>query len=326
MQIPPHYQLNTTSIDLLTKIEANRLFLNSVAITPAAKNRIQRVSLLKSSLFSARIEGNPLTLTEFESTHDVVQKQEVDNILRTITYIDTHLRPNQLITAQTLLSFHRVAMHNLSDQAGRWRSEVSAIFNQSGVAVYMPPPPQQIQSLVTELLNFVNSNKESNVLIRALITHLLFEKIHPFLDGNGRAGRLLIYAICKQSAWEFPVIVPIEEYIDETKEGYYYHLDTGLADTEGYLLYMLEEFWAATEKLKSDIFATTQQAILPVTPRQEEIYHIIKDHGTVSFDSIHRRFLKVPQRTLRYDLKKLIDQKLVIKIGHTRGAFYQIKK
>ena len=86
------------------------------------------------------------------------------------------------------------------------------------------------------------------------------------------------------------------------------------------------QFWTATEKLKSDILATTKQAILPVTPRQEEVYHIIKDHGTVSFDFIHRRFLKVPERTLRYDLKKLIDQKLVLKIGHTRGAFYRIKK
>jgi len=60
-----------------------------------------------------------------------------------------------------------------------------------------------------------------------------------------------------------------------------------------------------------------------LTPRQEEIYNIIKDHNIISFDEIKRRFLKVPPRTLSYDLKKLINKKLVIKIGKTKGTYYK---
>lgn len=61
-------------------------------------------------------------------------------------------------------------------------------------------------------------------------------------------------------------------------------------------------------------------------PRQEEILNIIKDHIVVSFDMIRRRFIQVPERTLRYDLKKLLDRKLVEKSGETRGRYYRVRK
>lgn len=73
-----------------------------------------------------------------------------------------------------------------------------------------------------------------------------------------------------------------------------------------------------------DFDPTRQNILLP--PRQEEIYSIIKDHKIVSLDVIKRRFLKVPSRTLRYDLKKLQGNGLVIKIGATRGSVYTIRK
>ena len=87
---------------------------------------------------------------------------------------------------------------------------------------------------------------------------------------------------------------------------------------------MLEAFLASTERLKIEITELTNKTPLPVSPSQEEIYQIVKDHRTISFDFIRRRFLKVPERTLRYDLKKLIDKKLLRKIGQTRGTYYQV--
>jgi len=67
-----------------------------------------------------------------------------------------------------------------------------------------------------------------------------------------------------------------------------------------------------------------EMILLP--PRHEEILNIIKNHRLVSFDFIRRRFLKVPQRTLRYDLKRLVDKQLVVKIGKTKGSYYCLKK
>jgi len=158
----------------------------------------------------------------------------------------------------------------------------------------------------------------------ALISHLIFEKIHPFIDGNGRVGRLLISAILKAKKYKNYFSVPFEEYLDNHRSDYYYFLDIGLKSTNDYLIFMLKAFLEETEKLKRtiDIEKESKTPLLP--PRQEEIYLIIKDHKIVSFDNIYRRFLKVPKRTLRYDLKKLAEKKLIVKIGKTKGSYYRI--
>ena len=69
--------------------------------------------------------------------------------------------------------------------------------------------------------------------------------------------------------------------------------------------------------------STTNQSLLPL--RRQEIINILKDHPYSSFDFIQRRFFNVNPKTLHYDLKKLQEQNLVVKVGITRGAVYQAK-
>lgn len=189
------------------------------------------------------------------------------------------------------------------------------------------PPPSNIHSLLNKLLIYINSDMEKFPIITSFITHLLFEKIHPFLDGNGRVGRILIAAVLKAKGWNFSFVVPFEEYLDAHKNEYYFHLDKGLQHTNDYLIFMLEAYFNQLNKIKEQIeeeVAKDKEVFLP--PRQEEIINIIKDHAVVSFDTIRRRFLKVPERTLRYDLKKLVDQGFIEKSGQTRGRYYRLKQ
>ena len=60
-------------------------------------------------------------------------------------------------------------------------------------------------------------------------------------------------------------------------------------------------------------------------PRRKKILDIIRDHGIISLDSIRQRFLKVPVRTLRFDIKKLEEGGFILKVGTTRGAMYRVK-
>ncbi len=328
MKIPPEYSISDEMLLLISKIEAERIYLSSLHLPFQLKENIQRVSLLKSSLFSARIEGNPLKITDFEfgAETEEEKKKEIFNIADTTNFIDKKIKGDRL-TKDMLLRLHRLVLRNIASDAGHFRSEVSAIFNQAGVAVYMPPPPTQILKLLNDLLVYVNSEKEKFPLIIAFIAHLLFEKIHPFLDGNGRVGRLLISAILKSKNWDFAFAVPFEEYLDEHKDEYYFYLDIGLKNTNDYLEFMLKAFYRQIEKIKNQIddeLSKENNPFLP--PRQEEILNIIKDQVVASFDMIHRRFIEVPQRTLRYDLKKLLDRQLIEKSGETRGRYYRIKK
>ena len=325
MIIPPDYHINPKILKLIAQIDSQKYFIESLKIPLPLKEKIQRVSLLKSSLFSARIEGNRLTMENMSEAPDEKQKNEVFNILRGARYIERNVVAGQKITEEIVLLIHKFVMDKITT-AGCFRREMGAIFNQDGTAVYISPPPEKINPFITRLLTYVNSDMEQFPLIKALITHLVFEKIHPFIDGNGRVGRLLIYAVLKSQGYDLGLFIPFEEYLEDNKSDYYFYLDVGIKRTNDYLQFMLEAYLYQLEKIKEAMLVElggNGSVLLP--PRQEEIYNTIKDHRLVSFDFIRRRFLKVPERTLRYDLKRLAETNFIIKIGKTRGSYYRIK-
>ena len=323
MKIPPEYKITSEILEPIAKIEALKIFFSSVEISPERKEKLKRISLLKSSLFSAKIEGNSLLLDEIEKTSKQKEKQEVFNILNAISYIEK-LEIKNIIPKQ-ILTLHGLVMKELSGNVGRFRKMPEAIFNQAGVAVAVCPPAVKIDSLLSDLLKYLNSDLERFTLIKAFVGHLVFEKIHPFVDGNGRVGRLLISLVLKADNYDFGLSVPFEEYIEEHKEEYYFYLDEGSKNISEYLIFMLKGFLQKASEIREEITKKEPKTVL-LPPRQEEIYRIIKEHQMVIFDFIHRRFLVVPERTLRYDLKKLVEKGFIIKAGKTRGSCYKIKE
>lgn len=326
MKIPPDYKITPEILSLISKIDTNLMYLSSLAIPKELKQKIQRISLLKSSLFSARIEGNSATLDSINrSENEQERNKEIFNILKGNKYIDKKVKNNFEVSKKFIFELHSLVVTGEDGRTKNFRNEMGAIFNQAGIAVYLSPPPTQIRDLMNQLIEYINTNVEKFPLICALVSHLIFEKIHPFIDGNGRVGRLLIFSIMKAKGYENNYLISFEKFLDENKSNYYYYLDQGYKNTEDYLVFMLTAFFKESEELKNQIESAQngKETLLP--PRQEEIYLIIKEHKIVSFDNIKRRFLKVPERTLRYDLKKLVDKGLAIKIGQTRGSYYKMK-
>ena len=114
MKIPPIYKITPEILEVIAKIEANRIFLNSVSIPEQLKDKTQRVSLLKSSLYSAKIEGNPLSLNELDTTSNRQNKKEVFNILSAIKYIEKSSLNNEKVTQKDILDLHKLVMNDLS--------------------------------------------------------------------------------------------------------------------------------------------------------------------------------------------------------------------
>lgn len=325
MIIPPKYFLTPKIAQLLQSIEASKEIINTITIPPEIEINIRRQSILKSSLFSARIEGNPLTLEELTKRPSKDQRKlEVFNILKALNSI--HQKGFKDLTVKQILKLHQVVMSNLSEKIdlGMFRQDLGAIFNSAGIAIYLPPRPSKLPSLMEKLINFINSTKEPFVPIRACLAHYIFEKIHPFLDGNGRVGRLILQAVLQKGGYGMKGLLPIEEFLDDHRGEYYSALEESEKDVTDYLEFMLQALEKTALKAKQLVLEKQKVEVRDyLLPRRAEVLSIIKDQKLVTFDAIRRRFLAVPPRTLSYDLKKLQDAGLIRKRGATKGVYYE---
>ncbi len=325
MVIPPKYFLTTQISKLLSEIEANKEVIDSISTPIEIEQNLRRKSTLASSLFSARIEGNPTTLEDYPKLPSRDQKRvEINNILRAINWIFE--RSARDITTKDILTLHSIALKGIEyEELGKFRKKHEGVFTASGVVVYHAPPPSQIEKLIDRLLKYVNSDKESLAPIRAILVHYIFEKIHPFTDGSGRVGRLLLLMVLGKSGYGFKGILPYEEIIDKKRETYYKMLEEPERDATNYVEFMLEVVRDASSMTKKEILVKKEPQVIDyLLPRRSEIYNIIKEQKLVNFDQIRRRFLKVNERTLRYDLKKLQDAGHIRKLGTTKGVYYSL--
>jgi Fic family protein len=148
------------------------------------------------------IEGSTITLDE---TVDLVKYQlspnkSVLDVQETIKHIDVFFKAinqSKPITLSTILNWHKeLFQQTKGDIAGKFRE------HHVKVGSYIAPDWQDVKKLIKEFIRWTNSKHQNmHPVERAARVHYKFEKIHPFADGNGRVGRLLIVTILKQSGY-----------------------------------------------------------------------------------------------------------------------------
>lgn len=326
MEINYLYHKTQALQKLLLDIEVARKLFDLLPPQPRKELRLQHQALLKSALFSARIEGNPLRPQQVKTTilkeePGTREKLEVFNISRALQWISQQQKSTPL-SPRLLCQLHETTMKGLHPDAGRFRSEASAIFNQAGIAIYLAPPPSEIPSLVGELTHKLTNISDPGP-IQAAYAHFVFEKIHPFLDGNGRVGRLLSTVILKNTGYDFRGLISLEEYFESQRQIYYDLLAIPGKDITEFINFSVEGIAQEIEKTLTNL--RQPQKELPedrLLPRRREILEIIRDHRLVSFDFIRRRFSAVSESLIHYDLRQLTKEGFVRKLGSTRGCLY----
>lgn len=324
MKFPPVFMRTPTIDRLIYDLDALKLTFDLHPISPAAARFLRQTSILKSALFSARIEGNPLTLDDvrrvnLKTDSEDAHTKEVANIMSAYESLDAWVALP--LSRDLLRNMHAIVMRGLSSAVGSFRMEESAIFNQAGTAVYLTPQPQQISALLDELIDWVLSSPDPRPIVAA-VSHIWFEKIHPFDDGNGRVGRLLSSLLLVQGGFHFGSVVPFEEYLDRHHQAYYDALGKDRQDVTEFVEFFLDAVvrQAQSQHERTEGFQPVFR--IDLLPRRGEIVEIVREHKMVSFDFISRRFRRVPSRTLHYDLSMLIKSGHLRRLGTTRGALY----
>lgn len=326
MKFPPIYNLTPEIKQLLYELDVLKAGYELHPVTREQAVNLRRVSLLKSSLYSARIEGNPLELSDVINTGQAADNRHVTEINNLVTAYE-HLREiiKTNVSIDALSKLHSRVLSTLSSDAGHLRHEESAIYNQAGTAVYLTPSPQTVTVLLTALCTYINSSKDPLPIV-AGVSHIWFEKIHPFMDGNGRVGRLLSAYILNKGGYDYGGLVSYEQYLDEHRNDYYYYLGKDIQDVTGFVQFYLTALLSqARISLRAVHEIDTSNKYAHLLPRRAEIMRILEDHKFITFDFLSRRFRAVPTRTLHFDLSQLIKAGLVQKMGSTRGTMYAVK-
>ena len=145
---------------------------------------------------SNAIENSTLTLSETEKIllqidldRYITEREifEAKNLARVVSYIDTRAKEQEL-TLEVILSLHKMLIANIRDDiAGRFRKDSEWV----KVANHIAPDPKEVVERLEKMLAMYNANSHKNIIKSIALLHLSFEHTHPFVDGNGRIGRVI---------------------------------------------------------------------------------------------------------------------------------------
>lgn len=242
-------------------VEANRQAELALARLSGVAGLVPSVDWLlysairKEALLTSQIEGTQATLADLlddeagfavSNTDDV---QEVANYLRAFKLVQDNLRnPAGLPLSVRLLCDAQRLLLDGARGAGKQPGELRQSQNwiggtRPGNAVFVPPPAQKVPQLLAELERFVHDvSPELPPLVKTALIHVQFETIHPFLDGNGRIGRLLIGALLEHWGLLPEPLMYLSGYLKQHQAEYYRRLANVRTegDWEGWVVFFLE--------------------------------------------------------------------------------------
>ena len=191
----------------------------------------------KEAVLSSQIEGTQSSLSDlllFELNeapgaplNDVV---EVSNYVAALDYGLTRLRGGFPLSNRLIREIHGVLLSHgrgSGKDPGEFRRSQNWIGgSRPGNAVFVPPPPTAVPDCMSAMEVFLHAENDTlPALLRAGLAHVQFETIHPFLDGNGRVGRLLItFLLCHAGALREPLLY-LSLYLKQNRLTYYELLD-----------------------------------------------------------------------------------------------------
>ena len=220
--------------------EADLVRLNAAVDALADTETLARLLLRAESVASSRIEGLVVGGRRLlradaarqmgEEVQDVTAAEVLANIDAMVWGVDA-VKPGGRLTLEILLEMHRrlSAETRLQEHGGRIRTVQNWIGGSSYnpcSAAFVPPPPEAVPDLLDDLLAFCNDDGLP-ALAQAAIAHAQFETIHPFVDGNGRAGRALIHLILRRRGIAAHFLPPVSLVLATWAEDYV----TGLTAT-----------------------------------------------------------------------------------------------
>ena len=319
LSMKPPYGITSEIISLISVIstklgEVNANYLQKQSPSLRKQNRIKTIH---SSL---QIEGNTLSEQQvtalIENKHVIGPDKDVKEVLNAIKLYD-NISNYKPYSKKSFLEAHKVLMDGLLERPGKFRNKGVGIVQGNNVA-HIAPPAENVSYLLKDLFDYLKNDNDIG-LIKSCVFHYEMEFIHPFVDGNGRMGRLWQTLILMQ---DFPVFefLPFETLISQHQDQYYRAL--AISDKSGKSTAFIEYMLRIIDHALNDLL-NFRSRILKDFDRLD----YFKGFATKSFTrkEYMSTFKNLSSATASRDLLKGIEKGLLIKEGSKNQTMYRFK-
>src|SRR3989338_5565334 len=231
-KLPPEIEYTPILVLSLSKADSTLSKLSGAGLLLPNPNLLMVPYLKKEAASSSRIEGTIISLSDYFLSEakgikkEDVEATEVDNHIKSVNYALDKIKHDP-INISLIKYMHKILMKNVRGDdllPGNFRPVQNWIGPKNTKiqeATFVPPPKEDVERLVQELIEYLDKYEETPMLIKCALMHYQFETIHPFCDGNGRIGRALITLyLCKKNKISKPLLYA-SDYFEKHRREYY---------------------------------------------------------------------------------------------------------
>lgn len=320
MRLP--YRITNDILNLATEITLLLGHYEGLRI-PVPQPELRKHTKIITIQSSLAIEGNTLTIGQVT---DIINNKRVTGSKKDIVEVKNAIKAYDIISDFTpnelssLLRAHKILMDGLLIDAGRLRQGNVGV-KAGETVVHVAPSYKMVHELMNNLFAFLQEEKDLNPLIKSSVFHYEFEFIHPFMDGNGRVGRLWQSVILYDYKTIFEYI-PVETIIHRKQMDYYKAIQesTQRGESTVFIQFMLEIIKEATIEFTKSIKPIKQSTDLRID--------IAKDHfGTGAF--LRKDYLRlhtsISTATASRDLAAGVQNNILTKTGKKATTKYRFE-
>ena len=341
--VPP-FTVSAEAINLIAEI-SGQIERYAIRLEQEDGLRLRKANRIKTIHSSLAIEGNTLSEDEVRDIIDgknvvapIKQIQEVKNAIATYELYPT-LNP---FSVKDLLKAHGVMMQALVDDAGKFRRSGVGVFSERGL-VHMAPPADRVPMLIEDLFAWLKDAKD-HLLIRSCVFHYEFEFIHPFVDGNGRTGRLWQSLILGKLHPLFEHL-PVENMVYANQQAYYDAItaSTNAGQSGPFIDFMLNEIYKTLKEHQGEELPSGDAS--PVDKQfsvnfgqefgvkfgvkfgvnEKRVLILLDDNPSLSASEIAER-IGISKRGVEKQLKKFKELGIITRQGSDKTGLWIINK
>jgi Fic family protein len=319
LSMKPPYEITSKILQFVTQIsekigEINANLLDKPSPTLRKQDRIKTIHN------SLKIEGNMLTEKQvtaiLENKRVIGPEKDIKEVINTIEVYD-NIENYKYHNEKDFLKAHKTIMNGLIENPGKYRKKGVGIVKGTKVE-HIAPPHENVTYLMKNLFKYLKDKNELS-LIKSCVFHYEMEFIHPFLDGNGRMGRLWQTLILKA---EYPVFesIPLETLISKSQKEYYKALLE--SDKKGKSTIFIEYMLGIINNSLEHILKFGSRKL-----NQTDRINYFKELDNKEFTrkDYMNIFKEISSATASRDLIKGVEFEIFVKIGEKNKTKYRLK-